>query len=96
MADRKTTARTAASKKSRAGDPAADIKHDADARTVARIGREVEAALAKAPVAHKLPPAATLRELADVEVQELDGSWTTFGALWADSPTALVFLRHYG
>jgi hypothetical protein len=91
MADRKTTPRTAASKKARAAD-----QQDADIRTVARIGREVEAAQAKAPVAHKLPPAATLRELADVEVQELDGSWTTFGALWADSPTALVFLRHYG
>ncbi|MDP9325572.1 MAG: hypothetical protein M3O87_03440 [Candidatus Dormibacteraeota bacterium] len=96
MAQRKTTTRTAAAKSAAAKKARSDGNHDADVKTVARIEREVQAALADAPVAHALPPMATLRELADVEVQELDGSWTTFGALWAESPTALVFLRHYG
>ena len=70
--------------------------HRTDTETVARIHAEAEAAAARAPVAHKPPPAGVMARLADVEVQELDGTWTTFGAIWADSPAALVFLRHYG
>jgi hypothetical protein len=70
--------------------------HETDTKTVARIRAEAEAAAAKPPVAHELPPAGVMAQLADVEVQELDGSWTTFGAIWAACPAALIFLRHYG
>ena len=70
--------------------------HQTDLKTIAAIEAEAKRAAARAPKAHKLPPAGVMAELADVEVEELDGTWTTFGAIWADSPAALVFLRHYG
>lgn len=50
-----------------------------------------------APRSNSKPPSAKLMEkLGAVEVEELDGSRVTFGAIWEASPAALVFLRHYG
>jgi hypothetical protein len=94
MPERKPARKNASG--ARRAKPATPTTHDADARTVAQIRREAERAGAVAPVAHDLPPKASLAELGAVELQELKGGWTTLGALWADSPTAIVFLRHYG
>ena len=34
--------------------------------------------------------------LAPIVLQDADGRPVRLGALWADAPAALVFLRHYG
>jgi len=34
--------------------------------------------------------------LADLVVQDLDGSDVRLGSLWEDQPAVLVWLRHYG
>ncbi len=41
-------------------------------------------------------PPADASELAELELQDLDGRSVRLGDLWAERPGVLVFLRHYG
>ena len=41
-------------------------------------------------------PPADASELAELEVQDLDGRSVRLGDLWDERPGVLVFLRHYG
>ena len=69
--------------------------HTVDLQTVERIldeAREQEAEV----LSDEVPSAAVIKKLGKVELQELDGSMVALGSLWAESPAALVFLRHYG
>jgi prostamide/prostaglandin F2alpha synthase len=41
-------------------------------------------------------PPADARELADLELTDLDGRKVRLGEVWSEHPAVVVFLRHYG